>query len=75
VIGRRRLTHVVIETDVASSLLDPRPSLHAEEARRVIGDRSRVVSFVTVTELRYGAVRARWGELRRRQLAPSLMST
>ncbi len=71
-IERHRLTHVVIDTDVASWLLDPRPSPHAEEARRVIGDRSRVVSFVTVTELRYGAMRAGWGELRRRQLERSL---
>ena len=69
---RRRLTHVVIDTDVASWLLDPRPLPHAEEARRVIGDRSRVVAFVTVTELRYGALRAGWGELRRRQLERSL---
>ena len=71
-IERRRLTHVVIDTDVASWLLDPRPSPHAEEARRVIGSRSRVVSFVTVTELRYGAMRAGWGELRRRHLERSL---
>jgi predicted nucleic acid-binding protein len=72
VIERRRLTHVIIDTDVASWLLDPRPSPHAEEARRVIGNRSRVVSFVTVTELRYGALRAGWGELRRRQLERSV---
>ena len=71
-IQRRRLTHVVVDTDVASWLLDPRPSPHPEEARRVIGDRSRVVSFVTVAELRYGAVRAGWGELRLRQLERSL---
>ena len=71
-IERRRLTHVVIDTDVASWLLDPRPSPHAEEARRVIGNRSRVVSFVTVTELRYGALRAGWGDLRRRQLERSV---
>ena len=71
-IERHRLTHVVIDTDVASWLLDPRPSPDAEEARRVIGGRSRVVSFVTVTELRYGALRAGWGELRRRQLERSL---
>lgn len=71
-ISRHRLTHVVIDTDVASWLLDPRPSPHAEEARRVVADRSRVVSFVTVTELRYGASRAGWGELRRRRLERSL---
>lgn len=66
-IERRRLTHVVIDTDVASWLLDPRPSPHAEAARRLIAGRSRVVSFVTVAELRYGALRAGWGELRVRQ--------
>jgi tRNA(fMet)-specific endonuclease VapC len=71
-VARRRLTHVVVDTDVASWLLDPRPSPHAEEARRVIGGRSRVVSFVTVTELRYGSLHAGWGELRRRQLERSL---
>lgn len=38
----------------------------------MIGGRSRIVSFVTVTELRYGALRAGWGELRRRQLERSL---
>ncbi|MGH9223826.1 MAG: PIN domain-containing protein [Acidimicrobiales bacterium] len=71
-IERRRLTHVVVDTGVASWLLDPRPSPHAEEARRVVGGRSRVASFVTVTEFRYGALRAGWGELRRRQLERSL---
>lgn len=68
----RRLTHVVVDTDVTSWLLDPRPSPHGEEASLVIGDRARVVSFVTVAELRYGAMRAGWGELRRRQLERSL---
>jgi len=31
-----------------------------------------VVSFVTVTELRYGAIKAEWGELRRRSLERDL---
>lgn len=31
-----------------------------------------MVSFISVGELRYGALRAGWGELRRRQLARSL---
>jgi hypothetical protein len=68
----RRATHVVIDTDVTSWLLDPRPLPHAEAARRVIGRRARVVSFVTVTELRYGALRAGWGGLRLRRLERSL---
>jgi len=72
VIERRRDTHVVIDTDVASWLLDPRPLAHAEAARRVIGGRARVASFVTVTEIWYGALRAGWGELRLRRLERSL---
>jgi predicted nucleic acid-binding protein len=73
VIEPRRTTHVVVDTDVASWLLDLRPLPHAEAARQVIGRRSRVVSFVTVTELRYGALRAGWGEFRRRRLELSLL--
>lgn len=71
-IERRRAAHVVIDTDVTSWLLDPRPSAHAEAARSVIGTRSRVVSFVTVTELRYGSLLAGWGDLRLRRLERSL---
>lgn len=52
-IDPRRATHVVIDTDVASWLLDPRPFPHTEMTRQVIARRARVVSFVTVAELRY----------------------
>lgn len=68
----QRATHVVIDTDVASWLLHPRPIPQAEAARRIIGRRMRLLSFVTVTELRYGALRAGWGELRLRRLERSL---
>ncbi len=71
-IDPRRATHVVIDTDVASWLLDPRPFPHTEMTRQVIARRARVVSFVTVAELRYGALRAGWGEPRRRQLERSI---
>lgn len=71
-ISPRRASHVVIDTDVTSWLLDPRPLPHAEAAREIIGRRSRVVSFVTVTELRFGALRAGWGEFRMRRLERSL---
>jgi len=40
--------------------------------RRVIADDPILVSFVTITELRYGALRAGWGELRRRGLERDL---
>jgi predicted nucleic acid-binding protein len=72
VIESRRGSHVVVDTDVTSWLLDSRPLPHAEAARQIIGRRSRVASFITVTELRYGALRAGWGELRLRQLERSL---
>lgn len=40
--------------------------------RRAINDDAILVSFVTITELRFGALRAGWGELRRRGLERDL---
>ena len=36
--------------------------------RSVIDGRSAVVSFMTITEIRFGAIKAGWGEIRRRGL-------
>jgi predicted nucleic acid-binding protein len=72
VIARRRTTHVVVDTDALSWALDPRLLPRCEMVRSLIGDRARVVSFVSVAELRYGAFRAGWGDLRLRRLARSL---
>jgi predicted nucleic acid-binding protein len=69
VIARQRATHVVIDTDVASWLLADSMS---PAAHRFIGQRLRILSFVTVTEMRYGALRAEWGQLRLRRLERSL---
>lgn len=69
---RRRTTHVAIDTDALSWALDPRPVTRSQTARSLIAGRTRVVSFVSVVELRYGALRAGWGELRLRRLAVSL---
>lgn len=55
-----RATHAVLDTDATSWLLDPRPLPQAENIRAFLGGRARVVSFMTVTELRYGALRAGW---------------
>jgi predicted nucleic acid-binding protein len=64
---------VVVDTMVVSALVDPdRTSMAAAEYRALIGARPIVVSFITVTELRYGALKARWGELRRRGLERDL---
>jgi hypothetical protein len=52
VIARRRETHVVVDTDALSWALDPRPTPRAETVRSRIRVRTRVVAFVTVTEIR-----------------------
>jgi len=41
-------------------------------ARGAIAGRTRVVLFISVTEVRYGALRAGWGELRLRRLDRSM---
>lgn len=41
-------------------------------ARQVVADRPVLVSFVTVTEMRYGAIKAGWGELRTQSLERAL---
>ena len=40
----------------------------AARYREAIGGRTVLVSFVTITEMRFGAIRAGWGEIRRRGL-------
>jgi predicted nucleic acid-binding protein len=44
----------------------------ARECRHIVSDRPVLVSFVTVAEMRYGAIKAGWGELRTRGLERSL---
>ncbi len=60
---------VVLDTMAMSTIVNeskkPDRSL---DVRKVIGDRRVVVSFVTVAELRFGAINAGWGELRQRLL-------
>ena len=59
---------VVVDTMVISWLLDERPNPLAVRYRELIGARPVVLAFQTVMELRYGALRAGWGDLRRRRL-------
>ncbi|MDQ6797444.1 MAG: PIN domain-containing protein [Actinomycetota bacterium] len=60
---------MVVDTMVVSALVNAgRDSAAAARYRAVIGGRSVVVSFVTVTEMRFGAIKAGWGEIRRRHL-------
>jgi tRNA(fMet)-specific endonuclease VapC len=58
----------VVDTMVISWLFDDRPNPLAERYRLLIGGRAVLLAFQTVMELRYGALRAGWGELRRRRL-------
>lgn len=64
---------VVVDTMVVSSLVNAaRQPAPAAQYRSLIADRPIVISFATVTEMRYGALKARWGELRRRGLERDL---
>ncbi len=63
---------VVIDTMVVSALMNPAHDPTAERYLSFIADRLVLVSFVTVAEIRYGALKARWGDLRRRGLERDL---
>lgn len=65
-------TPVVIDTMVLTALLDSRPTSLGPEYRKLIGPAPTVVSFVTMAEIRYGALKAGWGYLRRRRLERDL---
>src|SRR5450759_412449 len=59
---------VVVDTMVISWLLCERPGPVADRYRALIETKTVLLAFQTVMELRYGALRAGWGELRRRRL-------
>jgi len=63
-----RAAGVVVDTMVISWLFDDRPNTLAESYREIIGSEPVVLAFQSVMELRFGALRAGWGELRRRRL-------
>lgn len=63
-----QLLGVVVDTIVISWLFDDRPNPLADRYRDLIDARPVLLAFHTVMELRYGARRAGWGELRRRRL-------
>jgi predicted nucleic acid-binding protein len=64
---------VVVDTMVVSALVNERRDpATATEYRKLIDGRAVVISFVTVTEMRYGTLKANWGEFRRRELERTL---
>jgi len=63
---------VVIDTMVFSWMFAEHPSRKAEKFRQLIGRSPVLLAFQTVAELRFGALKASWGELRRRRLERSI---
>jgi predicted nucleic acid-binding protein len=59
---------VVVDTSVISTELDERLRARREQYEPLLKDRTLFLSFQTAAELRYGALRARWGDLRLRRL-------
>jgi predicted nucleic acid-binding protein len=57
---------------VSALINETRRRRTAQAYRQLIGDRRIVCSFITVTELRFGALKAGWGDLRRRALERDL---
>jgi predicted nucleic acid-binding protein len=53
---------------VISWLIDDRPAIHASNYRDLIGPAPVLISFQTVMELRFGALKAGWSELRRHRM-------
>ncbi len=63
-----RTAGVVVDTMVISWLFVDQPHPLADRYRALVGARPVLLAFQTVMELRFGALRANWGELRRRRL-------
>lgn len=63
----------VVDTMVFSAIIAPHPTPNSERYRGIIGGSPVALSFQTVMELRFGALRANWGELRRRRLERRIM--
>ncbi len=61
-VSTRAARAVVVDTMAVSALMNAsRNPERAAAYRRAINDDSILVSFVTITELRFGALRAGWG--------------
>ena len=63
-----RASGVIVDTMVVSWLFYERPNPLADQYRELVGSQPVLLAFQSVMELRFGALRAGWGELRRRRL-------
>ena len=68
-----RAAGVVVDTMMISWLFDDRPNSVADRYRTLFDATPVLLAFQTVMELRYGALRAGWGEPRRRRLERRLV--
>jgi hypothetical protein len=59
----------MVVSSIVNAVRQPGP---AADYRALIADRPTLISFATVTEMRYGALKAGWGEFRRRGLERDL---
>jgi len=72
-VSQARSAAVVVDTMVMSAVVNAaRNPVLAAAYRSLVGGRPAMISFATVTELRYGAAKAGWGELRQRGLERDL---
>ena len=63
---------VVVDTGVFGADLSPSSKPLADLYADVLAGRNILISFVTVAELRYGALRAGWGAKRRNELEETI---
>jgi predicted nucleic acid-binding protein len=66
---------VVVDTGVFSASLSPRRRIALEPRARRLAGNQIFLAAVTVSELRYGALVAEWGALRRAQLEEAIRRT
>ena len=65
---------VVVDTGVFGARLMPHGQLLASGYDTLVESRPVIISFITVAELRFGALRAGWGSSRRQRLETHLRS-
>ena len=63
---------VVLDTGVFGADLTPSSKALADLYTDMLAGRDILISFVTVAELRYGALRAGWGAKRRNELEETI---
>ena len=66
---------ILVDTGVFSAALSRRRRVHLEQKVALLAGHQVFLAAVTVSELRYGALVAGWGDTRRTQLDASIRAT